>query len=114
MITKIVKLSMPSKSWKYEAMKKSLINKYGLQAGLFLTNRVAKAIRQCKDECLDNFRFADIENIDEYNAYQKAKNEGCCGYWDQEVVFKHKFHLKVHLYTLTHRLGPAFQNNSVL
>ena len=75
---------------KYDDLKESMIKEFGLQLGTFLANRIAKAIRKTKDLCIDNFRVARTWNPVEMAQYNKAREQGCCGFWDEEVVFTHK------------------------
>jgi hypothetical protein len=87
------KSSKACKSYEpYEEMKKWLVSKYGRKAGTFLANRMAKAIRKTgKHQCMDNFRVARLWHPFEFGEYAAQKKLGCCGFYDEEVYFVHKF-----------------------
>jgi hypothetical protein len=38
------------------------------------------------DECIDNERFAFLDDAAAVAAYETAKEQGCCGSWDEEVT----------------------------
>lgn len=77
------------KAEKYNDTKSWLIRKYGHRVGTFLTNRLAKMIRKTKDTCLDNFRIAEVGTIEEFEYYIRQEL-GCCGFADEEFIFKDK------------------------
>jgi len=35
--------------------------------------------------CLDNLRIATVSNEEEEYFYHKRKDNGCCGFWDDEI-----------------------------
>jgi hypothetical protein len=72
----------------YHEIKAGLQRKYGDREGLFLANRFASAYRRyCLDNCADNFRFALMSNPFELMQYNRNKENGCCGFYDEELVF---------------------------
>lgn len=81
-------ISIQKDSSKYDYMKKSFIELYGYKKGTFITNRLAKAVRG--KDCIDNFRLAHVDNAEELKAYKEAYDEGCCGFYDDIIVFTHK------------------------
>lgn len=38
------------------------------------------------DNCVDNYRFANVENSDEVEAYERLQERGCCGSYDTVVM----------------------------
>jgi len=37
-------------------------------------------------ECVDNCRIARKNDSNEVNAYEEARSEGCCGFFDMEIL----------------------------
>lgn len=77
---------------KYEEMRDQLIGKYGRRVGSFLAARMAKAIRKTgKHSCINNLRIARTWHPIEMMEYGFQKGQGCCGSYDDRVVFVHRF-----------------------
>lgn len=75
----------------YHEIKAGLQRKYGNREGLFLANRFASAYRRYgMNNCADNFRFALMSNPFELMQYNRNKENGCCGFYDEEFVFTDK------------------------
>lgn len=45
---------------------------------------------QIDDTCIDNHRFAYLENPYALIEYQKLFNKGCCGFFDVEITINGK------------------------
>ena len=74
-------------SYHYEALLHNLTKEYGPRLGTFLANRIAFAIRKTKDLCIDNIRIARAASEEEMTAYNKRREQGCCGFFDAKVRF---------------------------
>jgi hypothetical protein len=37
------------------------------------------------DPCIDNVRFAYLDEIDDLGYYEESLGSGCCGYFDEEI-----------------------------
>jgi hypothetical protein len=44
------------------------------------------AAEQVDDPCVDNMRFAFIDDEIAMNKYDAAKRNGCCGFFDEDVI----------------------------
>lgn len=38
------------------------------------------------DPCIDNFRFAYLDDEKQIDAYAQIKEGGCCGFFDKDVI----------------------------
>jgi hypothetical protein len=38
------------------------------------------------DGCMDNYRFAYLDDESALQAYDEKRNHGCCGFFDREVT----------------------------
>lgn len=96
----------PGDSTYYDETLKWLTSKYGKKTGLFLTNRLAKMIRQTDDYCMDNFRVAE-EGTPEMKTYEQTKKNGCCGFNDEKFIFKEKtlFGIKERVFWMGYNYG---------
>lgn len=58
-------------------------------------------------DCADNFRAAEVGDIDSMNAYVERMNNGCCGYVDTVVSIAWEVMVggEQHKYYLLHLLG---------
>jgi hypothetical protein len=63
--------------WQYNCMVENFQERFGPRMGLFLANRMARAIVRCGDLCLDNFRVARKNKLLEVLRYENAKSSGC-------------------------------------
>lgn len=63
--------------WYYMDPKK----KYGAAIGSWLWSQIT-----INDSCMDNFRFAKYNDLKDRKRYYRAKNKGCCGFFDGEAV----------------------------
>lgn len=54
----------------------------------FATEREARdwMYASVKDECIDNYRFAYDDDEGAVADYLDTQNDGCCGFFDAEVV----------------------------
>jgi hypothetical protein len=75
----------------FNNIKDWLSKKYGPRMGHFIAVRLAKAIRRSKDECLSHLRVARANIPVEVEEYKRTKADGCCGFWDEELTFTHRF-----------------------
>ena len=51
----------------------------------YVIDKISNAIRSCGDTAnCDNFRFSIDGNNDEL--YEKLRNEGCCGFYDDVIT----------------------------
>lgn len=41
---------------------------------------------QVDDGCMDNYRFAFVDDTAALAVYDEQREQGCCGYFDSEVV----------------------------
>lgn len=41
---------------------------------------------QIDDNCIDNYRFAFLDNKKEIYEYEGLKGNGCCGFFDEEIM----------------------------
>jgi len=74
----------------YDGMKKRFQKRYGIQEGLFLTNRVAKLFRKHKFDCVSHVRVALKGNLEQESKYREIASGGCCGFHDSEFTFTDK------------------------
>lgn len=72
----------------YDSVKRHLIEEYGNRLGTFLVNRLSGMIRKRKAECLSHFRLCEKGNIIQEQEYEKTRKAGCCGFADEEFIFK--------------------------
>jgi hypothetical protein len=73
----------------YHAIKADLQNKYGDREGAFLVNRLSKAFRKRGlDNCGNNIRVALKSDALDVMQYYADKDNGCCGFYDDEFEFK--------------------------
>jgi hypothetical protein len=70
-------IETPGDSSRYDALVDQLQQKFGTKEGLFLANRVAKAIRQCGDGNLSHWRFARASRPIEIMRYEGIRMDGC-------------------------------------
>lgn len=49
--------------------------------------------KEVDDSCIDNYRYAYLDDNEEMEAYWEIADEGCCGSFDQVVIIggKHMF-----------------------
>lgn len=43
-------------------------------------------LAEVDDPCVDNIRFAFVDDAGQMRAYKEAQNKGCCGFFDEEVL----------------------------
>jgi hypothetical protein len=43
-------------------------------------------LEQVDDSCVDNYRFAYLDDPLQMQAYGLAQESGCCGFFDEEVI----------------------------
>lgn len=41
---------------------------------------------QVDNDCVDNERFAFLDDVEAMKKYQEAEENGCCGFFDEEVL----------------------------
>jgi hypothetical protein len=70
-------IETPGDSSQYDRLVSTMQKRFGKKQGLFLSNRIAKAIRQANDLCISNFRLARKGNSKEVARYKMARSNGC-------------------------------------
>lgn len=48
------------------------------------------AVTNVDDPCVDNIRFSFIDDDEAMNKYGIAQDNGCCGFFDEEVIVNGK------------------------
>lgn len=49
-------------------------------------DRLAQEVLIQDLDCVDNWRVARKDNPEEVRAYETARDDGCCGFYDTEVL----------------------------
>lgn len=50
------------------------------------TDAMEWAAEQVNDPCVDNMRFAFVDDARQMETYDAAKRNGCCGFFDEDVI----------------------------
>lgn len=64
-----------------------MVAEHGEPLGRFITNRLARMVRQTRDSCLDNRRIAVGDTPEVVAAYEAQRRRGCCGFADEVFTF---------------------------
>lgn len=59
---------------------------YGKDVGQWLYDEMQKAIAEIDDPCVDNERIAEVGSQLQESNYDAAVEDGCCGFYDNEIV----------------------------
>lgn len=70
-------IETPGYSGHYDGLVKDMQASFGRRQGLFLANRIAKAIRQIDDFCMSHFRVARADHPLEVARYVATRADGC-------------------------------------
>ena len=49
-------------------------------------NDMYRCLEAPGEDCIDNTRFAYLDNPEEMEDYENSQEEGCCGFFDMEIL----------------------------